>query len=279
VEPNGILAAMYTPSDAYFEPSQVAIGFARAAQAVGASLQPDTEVTRVRIESGRVRGVETSRGPIDAPVVVDAAGAWARQIAASAGIHVPIVPTRHQLLITEPIEGVRPELPIIRIMDAAVYIRPCEGGLLVGGYEEHPLQFSTESLPVDVEGTPLEIAVLSEMVDKIGEQLPALRGLRIREHRGGIPTMTPDGQHIVGSIPGVAGMFVATGCNVAGLSISPAIGELLAEWIIRGAPSVDLTPMSIARFDARWHSEHQLRSAAAWQYSHFYTYESNEPIQ
>ena len=94
-----------------------------------------------------VRGVETDRGRIESPVVVDAAGAWARQVAASAGIHVPMVPTRHQVLITEPIEGVRPELPIVRIMDAAVYVRPCWGGFLAGGYETEPTQFDMDAAP------------------------------------------------------------------------------------------------------------------------------------
>jgi glycine/D-amino acid oxidase-like deaminating enzyme len=100
-------------------------------------------------------------GRIDSPVVVDAAGAWARQVAASAGIHVPMVPTRHQVLITEPIEGVRPELPIVRIMDAAVYVRPCWGGFLAGGYETEPTQFEMEQLPKDfsIVDTPLDLVL------------------------------------------------------------------------------------------------------------------------
>src|SRR5262249_26998678 len=87
-----------------------------------ATLIPNTTVTAVDNEQGSVRTVETDRGRIETPVVVDAAGAWARQAAAHAGIHIPMVPTRHQLLITEPIDGARPELPIVRIMDAAVCV-------------------------------------------------------------------------------------------------------------------------------------------------------------
>lgn len=103
-------------------------------------------MTAVDNEQGSVRTVETDRGRIETPVVVDAAGAWARQAAAHAGIHIPMVPTRHQLLITEPIDGARPELPIVRIMDAAVCVRPCRG-FLVGGYETDPLQFDMADLP------------------------------------------------------------------------------------------------------------------------------------
>ena len=82
--------------------------------------------------------------------------------------------------------------------------------------------------------------------------------------------MTADGQHIVGPAPTPRGFFIASGCNVAGLSISPAIGEALATWIVKGAPPLDLTPLSIARFAAQSSSEEWLRQNAAWQYHHFY---------
>ena len=84
--------------------------------------------------------------------------------------------------------------------------------------------------------------------------------------------MTPDGQHIVGPVPGAEGFFVASGCNVGGLSVSPAIGELLAEWILDGKPSLDLSPMSISRFGPEWEDEQRLRDAAAYEYWHYYSY-------
>jgi len=191
-----------------------------------------------------VEGVETDRGRIESPFVVDAAGAWARQVAAHADIHVPMVPTRHQVLIIEPIEGVRPELPIVRVMDAAVYVRPCWGGFLAGGYETTPTQFDMDRLPKDfsIADTPLDLEVLRRLMDGVREQLPVLSTAPLGLHRGGIPTMTPDGQHIVGPVPGAAGFFVASGCNVAGLSIAPAIGEELARWIVDGRPSETSAP-------------------------------------
>jgi 4-methylaminobutanoate oxidase (formaldehyde-forming) len=275
-EPAGVRSVLYTPGDVYFEPSHVASGYAGAAGKLGATLLPHTTVTRVRLRDGAVQGVETDRGPIDAPIVVDAAGAWARQVAARAGIHVPMVPTRHQVLITEPIEGVRAELPIVRIMDAAVYVRPCWGGFLAGGYETEPTQFDMERLPegFSIADTPLDLEVLRRLLDGVREQFPVLSAARLRLHRGGIPTMTPDGQHIVGPVPGVEGFFVASGCNVAGLSIAPAIGEELARWIVDGRPSEDLGAMSIARFGPEWRDEQRLRRAAAWEYCHFYSYDA-----
>jgi hypothetical protein len=100
----------------------------------------------VNISAGRVTGVTTAQGTIECPVFVDAAGAWTRQVAEASGICVPLVPTRQQLIVTEPLDGARADLPMVRIMDAAVYARPCQGGFLWGVYEETPRFFDMKSL-------------------------------------------------------------------------------------------------------------------------------------
>lgn len=267
-----VLAALRIGDDRYFDPAQIAVGFARAAVAQGAIVLPNTNVTEVCIESGTVTGVQTGNGSIQAPVVVDAAGAWTRQVAEASGIHVPLVPTRQQLIVTEPLDGVRADLPMVRIMDAAVYARPCQRGFLWGVYEENPRFFDMESMGpnFDVKEMPLDIEVLHRAADDVKEQLPVLRTAKVREFRGGIPTMTADGQHILGPAPGVKGFFFASGCNVAGLSISPALGEILATWIVDGKSPKDLSAMSPTRFENDPRSEEQLRRNAAWQYRHFY---------
>ena len=272
LEPAGVVAVLWVGEDLYFDPVQVAVGFARGAEARGASILAHTTVTGVKIIDGQVTGVDTDRGPIRTPVVVDAAGAWTRQVAAMTGIRVPLVPTRHQLFITEPLHGVRADLPMIRIMDAGVYVRPCEGGLLWGVFEEDPSQFDMDALDgqFQIADLHLDPDVLWRAAEGVAQQLPALRAAGVREHRGGLPTMTADGQHIVGPAPGAEGFFVAGGCNAAGLSISPAIGDAIAAWIIEGAPPLDLTALSPERFRSDTPSEHQLRENALWQYRHFY---------
>ncbi|WP_046869419.1 NAD(P)/FAD-dependent oxidoreductase [Microvirga massiliensis] len=272
LRPDGICAVMRVGDDMYFDPSQVAVGFARSAADHGAILLPHTRVTRVLIDQGQVTGVATDRGTILAPVVVDAAGAWTREIAEASGLRVPLVPTGQQLFITEPVEGARPDLPMVRIMDAAVYLRPCDGGFLWGVYEEKPRFFEMQALGLGfhMKDMPLDAQVLWRAAEDVRVQLPVLLQAGVREHRGGIPTMTADGQHILGPAPGIDGFYFASGCNVAGLSISPALGELLAAWIVEGEPPIDLTPLSVARFgDSSW-TEEQLRNDAAWQYRHFY---------
>jgi 4-methylaminobutanoate oxidase (formaldehyde-forming) len=272
LKPSGVVAALRIGDDRYFDPAQVAIGFARAAAVKGATVSPRTDVTEVCIEGGKVTGVQTSNGPIQTAVVVDAAGAWTRQVAEASGIRVPLVPTRQQLILTEPLDGVHADLPMVRIMDAAVYARPCQGGFLWGVYEEDPRFFDMQSLgpSFDIKDTPLDIEVLRSAADDVKAQIPILQTAKVREFRGGIPTMTADGQHILGPAPGVDGFFFASGCNVAGLSISPAVGEALAAWIVDGKPPVDLSPMSPSRFKDQAWSEEQLRLESAWQYRHFY---------
>jgi glycine/D-amino acid oxidase-like deaminating enzyme len=272
VDPAGIVAAALIPTDLYFEPSQVAISFATAAAGLGARLVPNNPVTGVRVTGGRVVGVDTLQGPFDAPIVIDAAGAWAASVAALAGYSVPVVPMRHQLVITEPLAGVRADLPILRIIDAGVYVRASWGGLLVGGYETTPLAIDMAAQPAGFEigDTPLDLAVIRGLIDLVVPQLPILRGASFRVHRGGVPTLTVDGQHVVGEVPGAQGMFVAAGCNVSGLSMSPAIGQVLAEWVVDGAPSVDLSPMSITRFGSEWADEARVQAAARHQYASFY---------
>jgi 4-methylaminobutanoate oxidase (formaldehyde-forming) len=265
LQPDGVLSALHVGDDQYFDPAQVAIGYVRAAVERGATVLPHTTVTRVNVTGGRVQSVETDRGVIDTPVVVDAAGAWTRQIAAASGIRVPLVPTRHQLFVTEALAGVRADLAIVRIMDAAVYVRPCDGGLLWGGYEEDPRFFDMDALGegFQIAETPLDADVLRRLADDVRAQLPVLGDAKVRIHRGGLPTMTGDGQHIIGPAPAAEGFFVAGGCNVAGLSVSPAIGEAVAAWIVDGAPPIDLSPLSIARFAAEEVAEEQLERDAA----------------
>jgi 4-methylaminobutanoate oxidase (formaldehyde-forming) len=278
-QPIGVRAVLHTPGDVYFEPSHVGTAYAAAAGKLGATLLPNTTATGIHVRNDRVEGVETDRGRIDSPVVVDAAGAWARQVAAAAGIHVPMVPTRHQVLITDPVEGATPELPIVRIMDAAVYARPCWGGFLAGGYETEPTQFEMERLPptFSIADTPLDLGVLRRLMEGVREQMPILSTAPLRLHRGGIPTMTPDGQHIVGPVPGAAGFFVASGCNVAGCRSRRSSARRS-----RGGSSTAGRPRILARcrsqrFGPEWRDEEKLRRAAAWEYRHFYSYDAPAP--
>jgi glycine/D-amino acid oxidase-like deaminating enzyme len=145
--------------------------------------------------------------------------------------------------------------------------------LLLGGYEPNPVQVEMGSLPAgfEVKDLPLDLVPLRKLAAGVAEQLPILRDLPVHEHRGGLPTMTPDGRQLVGPVPGVAGLYVASGCCVGGLSISPALGEGLAEWILTGRPPYDLDYLGADRFRGDEPSDERLRDACHWQYAHRYT--------
>jgi glycine/D-amino acid oxidase-like deaminating enzyme len=272
VRADGVQAMWFTASDLYLEPRLVPERYAQAAERIGVALRPHTPATSILRENGRVTGVETAAGRIAAPVVVDAAGAWTRAIAAEAGIDIPIVPMRHQLFITEPIAAVRPEHAICRVIDANVYVRPCWGGLMLGGYEADPRPYDMRSVPPDfqIADLPLDLGVVRGLAAAVEAQFPGLARAPLQEHRGGLPTMTADGRHILGAVPGAAGFYTATGCCVGGLSVAPAIGELLAQLITTGATDIPLDLFAIDRFAAGFPSDADLVARCVDSYAHHY---------
>jgi glycine/D-amino acid oxidase-like deaminating enzyme len=269
---------MHMRTDVYLEPVQVPIGYARASARLGATLLPNTPAEEILVTAGAVAGVRTSRGEIEAPVVVDAAGAWLRVVAAQGGVTVKLVPTRHQLMVTVPLPEVRPNQPITRIIDANVYVRPDKGGLMLGGYEPDPVQYDMRNVPTDfrIEGLELDLAVLRRLAESVATQFPIFRDVAIQEHRGGLPTMTADGEHVPGPAPGVSGLYVIGGCCVGGLSTAPALGELLAEWITKGRPSIDVPMMDPGRM-AIGLAEDRLRDLCRLQYAHHYWSQDTMP--
>jgi 4-methylaminobutanoate oxidase (formaldehyde-forming) len=273
-KPGAARRILHVPSDGWVDPARVAIGFATRAGELGARLLPFTAVQGLLSEAGRATGVVTPRGPIHAPVVVDAAGGWTARVAAGAGITLPLIPVRHQLFITEAIPGVAPLQPIVRLVEASVYVRYEQGGLMFGGYEDAPRVLGREGLApgFQIAALELDLGVLRGLVDEVAAHFPALRDAKIAVHRGGAPTMTPDGRPILGRVPGLDGLFVASGCCVGGLSLSPAAGRALADLIVDGKSDPDLGPISVERFGAAPRDPAALEAACVAQYARRYTH-------
>jgi glycine/D-amino acid oxidase-like deaminating enzyme len=271
-EPVRTRAVTFSRGDLYFEPGQLPRGYAKATAQLGGVLLPHTAVIGFGTEDGRITKVITDRGEIRTPVVVDAAGAWTRLIARLGGAQVGAIATRHQLLITQPIPGVEPHQPIVRVMDCNVYIRPADGGLMLGGYESDPLQIDMATVPSGfrIDDLPLDVSVLHRLMSQVVDQFPIFRDATIREHRGGLPTMTADGEHIVGPLPDLRGFYVAGGCCVGGLSIAPIIGDLLASWIVSGEAPMDLSALSPARSAVRTEAEAALHEDCRRRYAFHY---------
>jgi glycine/D-amino acid oxidase-like deaminating enzyme len=272
LRPTGVLGATHLSTDVFLDPAQVPRGYAAAAAKLGAELHPHTRVDGFVADGAKVRRVLTDRGEFEADAVVDAAGAWARRLAELAGSQAPMVPMRHQLMVTAPIEGVDNSQPIVRVIDVNVYVRPDRGGLMLGGYERDPRPHDMAKAPAGflVEDLELDLSVLRRLAESVSDQFPIFAEAPIQEHRGGLPTMTLDGEHIVGPAPGLDNLYLLAGCNVGGLSISPALGEEVANWILGGEPSLDLSRMSPARFPQGL-SASELLARATERYAHYYS--------
>ena len=259
-------AIAHYPDDVYLDPGRFTRGLAEAASRLGCVLMPGTMVEDIVVAGLRVEGVRTSCGLIAAPIVIDAAGAWARGLARVASL--PMIAVRHQLLVTRPLGEVDPRQPVTRVLDANVYIRPCDGGLMLGGYESEPLLL--DEVPADVTQMPLDLGVLKVLAASVSMEFPIFANLDGATLRGGMPTMTLDDEHIIGPIPGVDGLYVLGGCNVGGLSTALAFAEALCGIIADSASADALAPLLPARFVGRDTSEHDLRDACRLHYAQHY---------
>ena len=277
-QPAGDDFALWCPEDVYIEePASLIQACLAACQHYGVMVAENEQVIGIPVTAGRVAGVETQHRSIAAPVVVDAAGAWVRQVAELAGAQVPVTAVRHQLMITAPSAAVDPADPIVRVVDAAVYLRPARGGLMVGGFEPDPLPVDPRRQPASftTDDVPLDLEVLRRLAALVTTEAPAAASAPAAEHRGGLFTMSPDGRFIAGPVPDLPGLWVASGCNGSGFSSSLALGEALATWITSGAPPPGLTALAPARFGPL--PDDALLSRGLWQYAHYYDPAAPDP--
>jgi glycine/D-amino acid oxidase-like deaminating enzyme len=263
--------ALWCPEDVYIgEPASLIQAYLAACRLHGVVVAEHEPVVGIPVAGGRAAGVETAGRAIAAPVVVDAAGGWARQVAELAGAPAPLAPVRHQLFITEPAPDIDPADPIVRVVDAAVYLRPARGGLMFGGFEANPLPVDPRQQPpaFTTDDVPLDLAVLRKLAAQVSAEAPAPGTVPVAEHRGGLFTMSPDGRFVAGPVPDLPGLWVASGCNGSGFSSSPALGEALATWITTGTPPPGAEALSPARFGPL--PDDALITNGLWQYAHYY---------
>jgi glycine/D-amino acid oxidase-like deaminating enzyme len=260
-----VRSVLWCPSDGYMRPYAVASAYAYQCRKLGVRIAVDTALTEILSENGRVTGVKTNRGTASCRYVINAAGANAYHVARLAGLELPIVPVRHEYFVTLPITGLTPDLPCIRIPDLTLYGRPCEGGLLLGGWETKSLQtdpraYGLEDAPPAVEP---DWPVLNSFEEQFARLFPQGRGLEKTRVGRGWPTFTPDGRFIIGESNRAKGFVMAGGCNAHGISGSAGIGRLLVESLLEPKPSEYVKSLSPDRFtETRWNWDDARREAA-----------------
>jgi glycine cleavage system aminomethyltransferase T/glycine/D-amino acid oxidase-like deaminating enzyme len=266
----GVLGAAYLPTDGYVDPSQLTFALAEGARRRGAQLYTNTRVTAIEVDRGRVTRVVTDRGEIETEVVVDAGGMYAREVGRLAGVNVPVIPMAHEYLITKP-NGVAPDLPTMRDPSLLVYFRGESGGLVMGGYERTPAPWSLDGIPADFNGKLLaeDWPRFEELMENAVVRVPELADAEVIRLINGPEAFTPDGEFILGPSD-VRGFWVAAGFCAHGLAGAGGMGQLVAEWIVEGTPSLDVWEMDSRRFGRHCESREYTLARAVEVYSTYY---------
>ena len=250
IRTDDLAGAMAVPDDGRVIPADVTQALAAGARAGGARVRENVTVRRVQTRAGAVSGVETTAGTIACEAIVNCGGMWARALAERNDVAVPVWPVEHFYAVTRPIHGVAPDLPVLRDLDACVYVREEVGGLLFGGFEPVAKPWLADPIPED-----FAFSLLKEDWDQFevlmrgaAERIPALESAEIQLLLDGPESFTPDGNFVLGEAPGLRGYFVAAGFNSGGIASAGGAGRALAEWIAGGAPTMDLTAYDPRRF-------------------------------
>jgi len=270
---DGVKAAAWIPGDGYVEPYTLAMAIAREARKLGVRFETGRPVTAITLERGSVRGVETPSGPVATARVVVAAGPWVERVGETLGLAFDTIALRHQHWTTAPMDAVRRDLPVVRVPDASVYIRPEVGGLMLGGFEAKPKAFRMADLPptFEIEHTEKDLGVLEELASGLTQVFPLLAGAPVLKGCAGLPTFTPDGNYLIGAVPTIRGLYVAAGCNAIGIAGSLLIGEWVSELVLEGRTHADTSSQTLTRFGARYGSRRRLQEACESIYGNFYS--------
>jgi sarcosine oxidase subunit beta len=241
LEVDGVIAATFCARDGIADPNGVTMGFAKAAQAAGVEICRETEVTGITTDAARVTSIQTTRGSISTPIIVNAAGPYARTIAQMAGCDLPVYPQRRHIFITEPILEQVPASHIMVIDFKSTFYFHREGaGILFGMSDpDEPISFNTT----------VSWEFLEKLTRVAVKRLPALADAGIAHAWAGLYEMTPDAMPIIGPAHEIKGFFVIGGFSGHGFQHCPAAGRILAEMIAYGkARDFDTMPFSFDRF-------------------------------
>ncbi len=244
-----ILAGFYSLGDGRVNPVDVTMALAKGARMGGVLILEETAVTNIITEGQRVTGVITDKGEIQAEYVVNCAGMWAREIGKLAGANVPLQPAEHYYLITEAIEGVHTDLPVLVDLDKYAYYREEVGGILFGLFEPASAPWALDGIPKGF--TFGEIKPdwdrMMPYVEEAMKRIPGLENAGIHKFFCGPESFTPDLGPMMGLVPELGNFYVAAGFNSLGILMGGGAGKVMAQWIVDGIPDVDITEIDIAR--------------------------------
>ncbi len=249
-----LAGAVWIPGDGKANPTDLTQSLARGARMGGARIVEGARVTGVRTERGRVKGIDVScdgaTASIDCEVIVNCAGQWARAFGAMAGVEVPLYAAEHFYIVTEPVPGVTPDLPVMRDPDGYIYYKEEVGGLVMGGFEPVAKPWTVDPIPEGFEFRllPEDWDHFEVLMTNAIHRTPCLETAQVKLLLNGPESFTGDGNFILGEAPSLAGYFVCAGFNSAGIANSGGAGKLVAQWIVDGEAPLDLWDVDIRRF-------------------------------
>lgn len=268
---DGVVGAAFIPSDGYIDPSSLTQALAKGARAGGVRFVEGVRVTGFTRQGRRVVAVETDQGTIRAETVVNAAGMWAREVGAMAGVTVPVAAVEHQYLVTEKVIDAPAGLPTLRDPDRLFYLKPEVGGIAVGGWEANTIPFGADGIPP---GFGRELLAsnydrFEQIAVQAAERIPILGDVGVRDLINGPIPVSPDGEPIMGLAPELDNVYVAAGFT-AGIAACGGAGKAMAEWIVEGEPGLDLWAFDIRRFGRHHAGRRHLLERAVESYGRYY---------
>ena len=260
-----LIGGIWSPGDGRLNPGQTALALAQGARNQGVTILEGVEVLNLLQKAGRATGIETAQGTIQSEFVVLCGGMWTRRLALRAGVNIPVYPVEHHYIVSEPIEGAHPDLPVGRDPDDTLYFRPEGNAVVLGAFQAYSKPWLVDPIPNN-----FSFQLLEEDWPKFAEPLkagkhriPALATTKFVKFTNGPESFTPDNNFIIGETPELARCFVAAGFNSAGIACAGGAGKVLAEWIVGGEAPMDLWSVDIRRFTPQQNNRTFLRARVA----------------
>ena len=252
IDPSKYRGVLFDPIDGHVDPYGVTIAYAHAARHFGANYHVRTPVIETNARPDGTWDVVTETGTINAEIVVNAGGLWAREVGRLAGLELPVQPMEHHYIVTDRIAAIADhgkEVPAAFDFEGNMYCRQEQGGLLLGTYEPNPTPWMVDATPLDFgqDLLPPDLDRIADRLEFAFQRMPALAEVGIKRTVNGPFVFGPDGNPMIGPVPGMTNYWVAVGV-MAGLCQGGGVGRCMAEWMIEGEPSIDVWAMDIARF-------------------------------
>ena len=250
---DGVVGAVALPLDGQCDPANIAMALAKGARMRGAKVVEGALVTKVTTAAGRVTGVDYvidgEPGHIAADVVVNCGGMWGRDLAAQNGITLPLHACEHFYLVTEPVAGIAPDLPVLRVPDECAYYKQDAGKMMLGAFEPKAKPWGMEGIRPDFEfdTLPEDWDHFMPILEMATNRMPLFETAGIHTFFNGPESFTPDDRYYLGEAPEVKGYWIAAGYNSIGIVSSGGAGMALAHWITEGEAPFDLWEVDIRR--------------------------------